>query len=46
VTAVERKSGLVRIGKLARATAQSTARRTVAILEKERKRQPADSLVV
>lgn len=35
VTAVERKSGLVRIGKLARATAQSTARRTVGILEKE-----------
>jgi IS30 family transposase len=35
VTAVERKSGFVRIGKLARATAQATARRTVAILKNE-----------
>lgn len=35
VTAVERKSGLVRIGKLARATAEGTARRTVAILKNE-----------
>lgn len=35
VTAVERKCGLLRIGKLPRATAQNTTRRTVAILANE-----------
>jgi IS30 family transposase len=35
VTAVERKSGLVRVGKLLRATAQNTTRRTVALLSGE-----------
>lgn len=35
VTAVERKSGLVRIGKLARATAGATLRRLVALLKDE-----------
>lgn len=35
VTAVERKSGLVRIGKLARATAEATVRRLVALLKDE-----------
>jgi IS30 family transposase len=35
VTAVERKSGVVRIGKLPRATAQHTTRRTVQLLANE-----------
>ena len=35
LTAVERKSGLIRIGKLTRATAQQTTRRTVQLLKDE-----------
>lgn len=38
VTVVERKSGLVRVGKLARATGQHTLARTVPLLRADRKR--------